>query len=445
MQKKENESNFEFFQRLNESVDQAIKELKCYKESLDPEKLKWLDNYLSDGTNLFDLARDGKEFLFKPGEKFPAFFEWRDDLFSHFSSRHRETTYGTYYFNNPDFASQPIALIVTMSTVKQNATKSILESLSLPPHYNLIDFEIFEKRLLKDATRNFDIKELLEEYETSSEIDFSDIEDLAKDTVEQNVDGTDPRDVINSLMYIDDIEKIHIKLAYGDDKIIPFFLGVGTNQPFGVRFKQRESEFGEDRYYKYDAINKFEEKFKLKRGRIVSFSQSEESRSTIFIDETIGNKTFAVGDDGIIFSENYDHKKANVWYNAELDKEKKDITQIQNINQENFIEEKLNIFPDYDEYRQVFFDPIRVVKAMSNDGARKYLKRNGLLGQGTWENPEISHQSLINVASDIYNNGMFDGYRLRPSILFLLIMIKSGNFRQNINNIANSKPFDPLK
>ena len=440
----ETEEKFAFFKRIGDMAIQFVKDVDEYKRSLDKDKLQWLEDFLLTGENLDNLVTDGKEFLFTPGKKFPAFFEWKDELFKHFHSKFPDSTYGTYFFNNSDFASQPIALIVTMSAINKNA-ESILESLNLPQHYTLIDFEIFEKRLLKNATRNFDVKELLEEYEMSSEIDLGDIEDLAKDTVETNVDGTDPHDVINSLMYIDDIEKVHIKLAYGEDKIIPFFIGIGTNQPFGVRFKQRESEFGEDRYYKYDAINKFEEKFKLKKGKIVSFSQSAECPSTIFIDETIGNKTFAVGDDGIIFSENYDCKKANVWYKAELNKEKKDITQIQIKDQENFIEEKLHIFPDYDEYRQVFFDPIRIVKAMSNDGARKYLKRNGLLGEGTWENPEKSHQSLVNVASDIYNNGMFDGYRLRPSILFLLIMIKTRNFRENVINLANAKPFNPLK
>ena len=94
---------------------------------------------------------------------------------------------------------------------------------------------------------------------------------------------------------------------------------------------------------------------------------------------------------------------------------------------------QLNIFPAYEEFRQVFYNPIRIIRKNSIPKIRKELIKNGLLGDGTGGE---SQQAEMNIASDLVMNTMDDVHRLKPSILFFLSLLNKGIFEKFIKNFG---------
>lgn len=447
------EENISFFERVMQEIEQEKIKIEEYHNLLDSKLYGCFNNYLySDGKDLKILA-DSENFGFlfeKCTDAFGPIFEKKDAICDDNKKVYANTkTCGAFLFNHPNCITRPLVLLAKIEEDNAEEVKNFFNSkgVEFPQTAKYYNFEIFEKRKLKDATRNFEMKSLFDKFEYSSEINSQEMKDLAKENIRKNLDGCSVDDVEDYYMFLDDIEKLHIKFVYYNKKMIPVYIGVGTNNPFGLRLSKasRLSSNGEDRYRKFDLLNEFDETIVLKGKNI---SLEGEKDDLLWLDEFVNGKQFALFDNKVVYScrnfpleydlkrlENGEIKevKKNEWKEAALGKVKKSISLSNALNFD--WNEYLNIFPEYEEYRQVFFSPTRIINCLSISGVREYLKKKGLIGLGTFGS---SKQAVTNIASDLYMNGMDDTLRLKPTILLFLSLYNKGVITQYLEEFTRN-------
>ncbi|MCQ2102291.1 MAG: hypothetical protein MJY98_03590 [Fibrobacter sp.] len=447
------ESNKSFFDRIMQDLEIFKKNVDEYHALLGSDLLGSLHSYLYyDGKDLDVLtAKENSDFLFgRSTESFGPIFKKSDSILNGNKKVYANSkTCGAFLFNHPDCVTKPIVLLAKIEEIDSKEIKEVFNSNGkrFPLNAKCYDFEIFEKRKLKDATRNFEMKSLFDEFEYSSEINSQEMKDLAKENIQKNLEGCSFDDVQDYYMFLDDIEKLHIKFVYDGKIMIPIYIGIGTNNPFELRLSKasRLSSNGEDRYRKFDLLNSFDETMVLKGKNI---SLEGENDELLWLDEFVNGKQFALFDNKVVYScrknpleydqkrlENGEIKKIDKdeWKEADLGKEKRTISLNDALNFD--WQKYLNIFPEYEEYRQVFFSPTRIINCLSISSVREHLKKKGLIGLGT---SGTSKQAVRNIASDLYMNGMDDTLRLKPTILLFLSLYNKGVITQYLEEFTRN-------
>lgn len=430
----------DYFLEIQKRVNEEMQKMKEHIASIDNNLFERLKEYIyCDGANLDLLSSpDAFNFLFKnvEGSSYPPFFEYSEKFSSGQKERYPHTSCGVFLFNKTDFVSKPVVLLISMDKMKSGEIKKVkemfqAENKKIPSDALFYNFEIFEKSRPSDISKNYDMKSLFKDIEFSLEMDGDNdaAMSLAKETMEVDCEYDYSSHIKNPFMYLkDDMEKLHIKFMYGDGKFIPIYVGIGTNIPMGMAPQKDSSEsyHGASRYHKFDLLEKFQETLCLKQG--AKFSFPKEGTDCLWIDETVNNKTFALYDNELLFQ--YNNQKNN-WYLADLGSKSSEVALDGALNYD--WKTQLNIFPAYEEFRQVFYNPIRIIRKNSIPKIRKELIKNGLLGDGTGGE---SQQAEMNIASDLVMNTMDDVHRLKPSILFFLSLLNKGIFEKFIKNFG---------
>jgi hypothetical protein len=269
--------------------------------------------------------------------------------------------------------------------------------------------------LLEDS-KNEELKEFIQEYLVNGNWSKEDLEELG------------------NLMALEDLEKIHTEfLVFEDDSIVPIYIGIGNNQPYNM--SEKSPGYGKNRFYRYDLVKKdgkaYQQTSKVTPGKRIDFSDQD----LIFPEATCNGTLFALH-----FKDGISILDRKVWKKATLHQPIVELNlhnEIATSKGVDFLRERLqNVFPDFDSYTQVFYDPIERTNSYTHLKTIKYLKRKGLLGQG-W-------QAKINVASDLYLNGHDPVLRIKPSLILMYHMIETDKFRELIINTSKHRETAPI-
>ncbi len=408
---------------LKQEIMKVIKESKSKYESFISTKKKLYDinfilnfeKYFYQDINTLEsfTGIDNEKYLFKTCDTkhqiYPIYELLSEELIAE-NIRRNDTTYAIYNFNLNDYLNQSHR--IEISKCLQEIPHSLKKlKMNNKKAKCIVDVEFFIKYPLLDDSQNNEMKDFIKEYSTDSSINKEDLEE------------------IDSLKALEDVDKIHLKfLIFDNNNYIPVYIGIGSNQPYGLSEKQREN--GKKRFFKYDLTceKPFKETVKIKKCRCIDINK-------LGLIYTERSPTYTFGLDreyGILL------KDEKVWKKAKLEYIVEDINlndQLENINikLKDIIEA---IYPKYDDYSMIFFEPYNVLTRVSHQKAKNYLKKKDLLGLG--------HQDPINVASDLFIYG-YDRYvGLKPLTILLYHMISTGKLRELIINTSSKKKTDPI-
>jgi hypothetical protein len=245
----------------------------------------------------------------------------------------------------------------------------------------------------------------------------------------------DDLEELGNLMALEDLEKVHTEfLVFEDDSIVPIYIGIGNNQPYNI--SEKKAVYGKNRFYRYDLVKRdgkaYQQTSKVTPGKRIDFSD----QVLIFPEATCNGTLFALH-----FNHGISILDKKVWKKATLNQPIKELNlhnEIANSKGVDFLKDRLqNVFPDFDSYSQVFYDPLERTNSYTHLKTIKYLSRKGLLGQGC--------QAKINVASDLYLNGHDPVLRIKPTVILMYHMIETDKFRELIINTSKrieTAPFD---
>lgn len=366
--------------------------------------------YTGDGINKVGAGVNNLKLFKFHSNNIKPIFEYREKETEAEKGRHKDSTYGVYYFNN--FESwHPIRIEISIS--KKDVPSSLKNCLfNNKKPTCLIDIEFFEKPLLENDSKNNELIDFIKEYAIDGRLTKDDLTDLG------------------NLMALEDLEKIHIKFLVFDNKYLIDYLGIGTNQPFSIGEK---GELGKNRFYRYSLERNFEQRSKVKEvGQKIRFKKED----IIFPEESSDGNVYALFPDvGVIVKRKKSWKKACICnYFTTLDRN----GEFKKYRGINFIQDKLtSLFPVFDGYQHVFYDPFEKVNSFGHVKIIKYLKKKELLGMG-W-------QSKLNVASDLWKNGYDDVFRIKPISLLLYHFIEIGELKNMIENQINDNLHIPIK
>ncbi|PSW58036.1 hypothetical protein [Photobacterium leiognathi] len=370
------------------------------KEIFTEDFLDKFQEYIFFGIESEEIFDNEKLFMTSDdGFGIKKIFENKDEIRSAENERfNNNSLYKVYYFNNPDGVSRSIRIDVV---VQNKETTQILKDRYKDVQIkSVIDIEFFERLPIEVDNKNQELEELLLEYLHDPQISLEDI------------------DEIESILALRDVEKFHMTFIV-DDKgnIYPIYLGIGSNQPFSI--SEKSDKYGKERYYRYSTNSKyaFEQSSKVTKKTVVI-----PENTIIFRDCTSdGNDYALLNGVGVIV------KSGSSWHKAIYEPNYNDLSQSDLVRTDglDFIMSKIDdFFPNYEHYLQVKFDPLEVVKRYGHRKSAEFLYSKGLLGAG--------YQQEINVASDLFMNGLDDMHRLKPSILLIKCMIRDGTLRQII-------------
>jgi hypothetical protein len=338
-------------------------------------------------------------------------FQYREEETRAEKDRYSNTTYGVYYFNDPD-GFTTIRIDVSKSRKPVPEHMKTLRIGKLKPKC-IVDIELFESIPLQMASNNKELKEFIEAYSIGT---------FSREELEE----------LGDLQTLGDVEKIHTMfLVFEDNSYVVAFLGLGNNEPYSIR--EKSEGFGKNRFYRYSLVDGIEQTSEvIAKGEPLKLDDSE----TVFTDYTSDGKVFGlVTGIGVIIETGAHWKKADI---KQTQKEiipevelKKPITLP-------ILSNKLKaVFPQFSSYAQVFYDPEEKVKSFGHPKSIELLLDKGILGAG-W-------QSQLNVASDMYLHGHNDAYRIKPITLLLYHLIELGEFEKIILATADGVDIAPLE
>lgn len=307
--------------------------------------------------------------------------------------RGNTSLFDVHYFNAPDYCSHPIRIDVVLQRKTPPAQVNDLFGEKIDKY---IDIEFFEYIPIEFDSKNFLLKELLNEYLTCSETTLDDIREL------------------DDLLALQDLEKLHISIAQlKSGRLKLAYLGIGTNQPFGIA--ESKLQYGKNRFYRYSLIgdNPF-----IQTSKIITSRITLPDNLVIFPERTTDGTTFGMSaTHGALIFERNSWKKASYGFDIQPIDLKSDCAKdpIQ------FLTQKTReFFPSFENYLHVKFDPLEFVNRYGYEKSVEFLYEKGVLGRG-WQNK-------LNVASDLYIHSYENMLRLKPSCLLLAEWLKSGKF-----------------
>lgn len=367
--------------------------------------------YFGKGLNMVGSASNHLKLFNSYDKSINTIFEYRDIETAAEKLRHPGSTYGVYHFNNLEI-SNPMRIEISIS--KKEVPRSLQDHRynKGKPKY-VIDIEFFEKPLLENDSKNLEIEDFVRAFVIDGNWSKDDLKSLG------------------NLKALEDLEKIHIKLlVFDNDEYIVEYLGIGTNQPLSIGEK---GERGKNRFYRYSLEHKFQQTSAVKTtGRNINFTKDD----LIFPENCSDGKTYALYPDiGIIVKCESGWKKVTIVNDfKELDCNK----EINNKNDSTFIKNKLlSLFPEFDSYMQIFYDPLEKVNSFGYKKVVNLLENKELLGLG-W-------QSKLNLASDLYINSHDDVFRIKPTALLLYHFIEINEFNKMIQCEIKYEPQIPIK
>lgn len=401
---------------VDEILLKTERTLKAIDETFDKEFLDKFKMFMLLSENISDISKkENSEQLFKKcdlSNGIKPIFEYRKSESLAEKERYDQSTYGVYHFNYPDGIDSPIRIDITRSIKAiPDAFKGITKNGSKPRC--CVDIEFFERPRLEDDSKNKELEEFIKEYCVNGKWKRGELEELG------------------NLMALQDLEKIHLKyLVFENDQYLSTFIGIGTNQPYGLAEKQGYS--GKARYYKYCLETRVEQTCCVTTGHEIRF----DSDSLILPEYVAKGVKFALyPKEGVIIE---DHRK---WKKAKLERKQSALVLSdevdKNINLNNLKQRIDNLFPDFDKYQFVFYDPIERTKSIGHIKVIKHLFQRGLLGRG-W-------QSIQNVASDLYMNAHCNVYRIKPISIMLSHFIAVGELEKMIIDTSKSIESKPIK
>ena len=410
--------------KMNIDFDQIMKDIAIWQEKkneLFTENFqKSLENFVYRCSGLETVSqKSNSDFLFKKFNaefKIQPIFQLLEDETRAEKQRFDNTTFAVYSFNENDVVKTPIRIDISnkKNTIPEHL-KGVTKNGEKP--VSRIDIEFYEKTSLLEESKNEELKDIIQNYLVNG--------NWTKDELKE----------LGNLMALEDLEKIHTEfLVFEDDSIVPIYIGIGNSQPYNI--SEKSAVYGKNRFYRYDLVKTdgkvYQQTSKVVTGKTIDFSEQDFVSPEATCDGTLFALHFK---DGITI---LDRK---IWKKAILNQHIKELDLNDEINRSNgvdFLKEKLQqVFPDFDNYSQVFYDPLERTNSYTHLKTLKYLKKKGLLGQG-W-------QAKINVASDLYLNGHDPVLRIKPSLILMYHMIDTGKFSELIINTSKNiytAPFD---
>lgn len=409
---------------MNIDFDQMMKDVAIWQEKKDGLFSKAFQQSLEDFvyrcSGLETISqKSNADFLFKKFSIefgiYPTFQLLEDETKAE-NQRFKNKTFAVYSFNENDVTKKPIRINISN---KKNRVPDHLKEVTKDGKkpVSRIDIEFYEKTSLLEDSKNEELKDYIKEYLVNGNWSKDDLEELG------------------NLMALEDLEKIHTEfLVFEDDSIVPIYIGIGNNQPYNI--SEKSAVYGKNRFYRYDLVKRdgkaYRQTSKVTLGKKIDFSDQD----LVFPEPACNGTIFALHfKDGITILD------GKAWKKATLDQPIEELNlhnEIANSKGVDFLKDILqNIFPGFDSYSKVFYDPLERTNSYTHLKAIKYLKRKGLLGQG-W-------RAKINVASDLYLNGYDPVLRIKPSLILMYHMIETGKFRELIINTSKdigTAPFD---
>lgn len=409
---------------MNIDFDQIMKDIAIWQEKKNElftkDFQKSLENFVYGCSGLETVSqKSNADFLFKKFNaefKIHPTFQLLENETRAEKQRFGNTTFAVYSFNENDVVKTPIRIDISnkKNTIPEHL-KGVTKNGKKP--VSRIDIEFYEKTSLLEDSKNEELKDLIQDYLVDGNWTKEELEELG------------------NLMALEDLEKIHTEfLVFEDDSIVPIYIGIGNNQPYNI--SEKSAVYGKNRFYRYDLVKTdgkvYQQTSKVVTGEVIDFSDQDFISPEATCDGTLFALHFKLGITIL------DRK---IWKKAILNQPIEELDLNNEISQSkgvDFLKEKLKqVFPDFDSYSQVFYDPLERTNSYTHLKTLKYLKKKGLLGQG-W-------QAKINVASDLYLNGHDPVLRIKPSLILLYHMIDTGKFSELIINTSKDiviAPFD---
>lgn len=380
---------------------------------------KQLNDFIYRCSGLAQVANSGNaEYLFKKHNKTLGIhptFQYLAEEASAENERHGNTTHAVYSFHENDVPKVPIRIDITNKlNVIPNHLIGILNNGKRL--VGRVDIEFYERVPLASDSKNQELKDVIQDYLVNGK--------WRKDELEE----------LGNLMALEDLEKIHAEfLVFEDDSVIVGYLGIGNNQPYNI--SEKSIGYGKNRFYRYDILrvggNPYEQKSRVKAGKDMGFTNND----FIYPETTCNGTVFALhSTKGVAILDGNNYRKAVLdqpFQELYLEKELKKNNSMDFLNRQ-----LLSVFPAFDDYLQVFYDPIERTNSFSHGKTIIHLKKRGLLGQG-W-------QAKFNVASDLYQHGHDPVLRIKPSLILMYHMIETGKLYDLILNTSKSIITSPI-
>lgn len=408
---------------MNIDFDQVMKDAATWQKQRNKLFTKdfqeSLENFVYKCSGLETVSqKSNADFLFKRFNtkfKIHPTFQLLEDETKAEKQRFNNTTFAVYSFNENCVVKPSIRIDISDKRNKiPKHLKGVTKNGKKP--VSRIDIEFYEKTSLLEDSKNEELKDVIQDYIVNGNWTKEELEELG------------------DLMALEDLEKIHTEfLVFEDDSIVPIYIGIGNNQPYNI--SEKSTVYGKNRFYRYDLVRTdgkvYEQTSKVVTGNVINFSD----QAFISPEATCDGSIFALHfESGITM---LDRKK---WKKAILEQPIEELDLNNEIGQDKdveFLKEKLKqVFPDFDSYSQVFYDPIERTNSYTHLKTIKHLRKKRLLGQG-W-------QAKINVASDLYLNGHDAVLRIKPSLILLYHMIDTGKFSELIINTSKNIKTDPF-
>lgn len=398
-------------EKIHDEIEQIEKN---YRDLFTVDFINKMDTFFFNSENIKDVANAGNsDFLFKrfdEEKRIKPIYEYRERETKAEKTRPGRNaldTYGVYHFYYPNcMFSKPAEIIVTRT---KKTMPSEFEH--IPEAKYFVDVEFFEKNRLVDDSKNTELKEYLTFYSENEGCDLKDLEHL---------------------MSLRDVEKIHLKFLFFSDKLyIPAFIGIGTNEVFSIREKDKERRIdSKTRYYKYDLEKCTEQKISIKEvGDYISFDEF----SVIFPEKVTLTDEYALDPSrGVI------KKCGKGWKKIKFNVVNSSVTlKDELVNPKNLRNILENLFPDFERYKYIAYDPLEKVLSYGHEKTIRHLMKNEVLGEG--------FQSKLNVASDLYLNSYDSVFRIKMISVLLYNFIDSGELDRIIQDIVDEKESMPMK
>lgn len=309
-------------------------------------------------------------------------------------------TFGLYGFHGTNWFTPILRIAVSVQRKDVPAPLAHLRSNKRKPKC-LVNIELFEKIPLAEDSKNLDMRGQIPDYEKDGRMSKEELKELGQ------------------LKALQDTEKLHLKfLVFEDDSYLIVFLGLGESAPYGLRE-------GHDRFYKYSLDSK--EAFEQTSSVVMVGPALDLGGSSNWVDPATDGSYFGFTvEHGTIKQDGTNWRKVRVIF----PRNRLDVAaEAQKKLGLKFITGKLDaLFPDYDSFARVFYDPLERVNSYGHAEAALLLLKNGLLGPG--------YESPLNVASDLYQNGCDEVFRMKPIALLLYHFIETGVLERMVLSTA---------
>jgi hypothetical protein len=397
--------------RLKTAEENEKKASKELNQLFGKEFLSKMERYIYFHQNLDELSVSDKLFNVENKQlNIKPIFELKNEIINSQNLRHKnKSLIATYYFNDPNIPYKPLQLDIT-AQIKKIPTHLINIKYCGHSLRNLVDIELFEKTPIEFDSKNYRINDFLMEYTRNPDIN---LEDIAE---------------IEPILALQELEKFHMKfLVFENDMYFPIYLGIGSNQPFN----HLEKKNNHSRFYRYSMENEspFEQTSEIIYHRV------EVPKNSLLSSDTTsdGNVYLFHKELGVLIYKNSEIKKALIKNNTKVLK----VSDIFKNKKLDLIKYHVyQLFPKYENYTQVNFDPLEKINSTGHEKIINFLENNQLLGSG--------YQSKINVASDLNLHGYDNMYRLKIISLYLLRAIKINWMEDLIINTSKNITTHPI-